>query len=139
MTSPFEPSESAPAGPPGSTQPDPNEKLWVLLAYVFSPVVPLIIMLMPDIKNLPYVRQHNMQALASGVALWLVVMEIPVRMRQNRMHPVRWESPPGFKCQTRSTSRNGTQNSTAYCSSGRSAPCRDNRWHIRLTWCVGEG
>jgi hypothetical protein len=28
---------------------------------------------------------------------------IPVRMRQTRMHPVRGESPPGFKCQTRST------------------------------------
>ena len=33
----------------------------------------------------------------------LRVMEIPVRMRQTRMRPVRWESPPGFKCQTRST------------------------------------
>jgi hypothetical protein len=30
-------------------------------------------------------------------------MEIPVRMRQTRMRPVRWESPPGFKCQTQST------------------------------------
>jgi hypothetical protein len=26
----------------------------------------------------------------------LRVMEIPVRMRQTRMRPVRWESPPGF-------------------------------------------
>src|SRR5208283_110908 len=34
----------------------------------------------------------------------LRVMEIPVRMRQTRMHPVTWESPPGFKCQTQSTS-----------------------------------
>jgi hypothetical protein len=33
----------------------------------------------------------------------LRVMEIPVRMRQTRMPPVQWESPPGFKCQTRST------------------------------------
>jgi hypothetical protein len=30
-------------------------------------------------------------------------MEIPVRMRQTRMHPLTWESPPGFKCQTQST------------------------------------
>jgi hypothetical protein len=35
----------------------------------------------------------------------LRVMEIPVRMRQTRMRPVRWESPPGFKCQTLSTRR----------------------------------
>ena len=34
----------------------------------------------------------------------LRVMKIPVRMRQTRTHPGRWESPPGFKCQTRSTS-----------------------------------
>jgi hypothetical protein len=33
----------------------------------------------------------------------LRVMEIPVRMRQNRMHSAPRESPPGFKCQTRST------------------------------------
>jgi hypothetical protein len=32
----------------------------------------------------------------------LRVMEIPVRMRQTRMRPVRWESLRGFKCQTRS-------------------------------------
>ena len=34
----------------------------------------------------------------------LRVMEIPVRMRQTRMIEFRWESPPGLKCQTRSTS-----------------------------------
>src|ERR1700749_127974 len=33
----------------------------------------------------------------------LRVMEIPVRMRQTRMHSGPGESPPGFKCQTRST------------------------------------
>jgi len=38
-----------------------------------------------------------------------------------------------------STGGNGTQNSTAYCSSGRPAPCRDNRRHFRFTWCLGEG
>jgi len=33
----------------------------------------------------------------------LRAMEIPVRMRQTRIRPIRWESLPGFKCQTRST------------------------------------
>ena len=37
----------------------------------------------------------------------LRVMEIPVRMRQTRMHPLTWESLPGFKCQTQSTSCSG--------------------------------
>jgi hypothetical protein len=34
----------------------------------------------------------------------LRVMEIPVRIRQTRMHSAPGESPPGFKCQTQSTS-----------------------------------
>ena len=34
----------------------------------------------------------------------LRLMEIPVRMPQTRMHSGPWESPPGFKCQTLSTS-----------------------------------
>ena len=33
-----------------------------------------------------------------------IVMVIQVRMRQTRMNPVTWEFPPGFKCQTQSTS-----------------------------------
>jgi hemin uptake protein HemP len=32
-------------------------------------------------------------------------------MRQTRMHPVRWESLPGFKCQTRSTSQQSSTTS----------------------------
>src|SRR3977135_98354 len=44
----------------------------------------------------------------------LRVMEIPVRMRQTRMRPVRWESPPGFKCQTRSTSKRILLKNSAY-------------------------
>ncbi len=31
-------------------------------------------------------------------------MEIPVGMRKTSMHPVAWESPQGFKCETQSTS-----------------------------------
>jgi hypothetical protein len=41
------------------------------------------------------------------------VMEIPVRMRQNRMHSAPRESPPGFKCQTRSTSAPGRRRRAA--------------------------
>src|ERR1700722_20193905 len=37
----------------------------------------------------------------------LRVMKIPVRMRQTRMHSGPGESPPGFKCQTRSTRLGG--------------------------------
>src|SRR5688572_13420930 len=44
-----------------------DDKLWALLAYIFSPLVPIIILLMEDKKNRPFIRAHNMQALVVGV------------------------------------------------------------------------
>jgi uncharacterized membrane protein len=44
-----------------------NDKMWVLLGYIFSPLVPIIVMLMEDKKNRPFIRAHNAQALVLGV------------------------------------------------------------------------
>lgn len=49
------------------TGPSDDDKLWALLAYVFSPLVPIIIFLMEDKKNRPFIRAHNAQALVWGV------------------------------------------------------------------------
>lgn len=43
-----------------------DDKLWVLLTYIFSPLVPIILMLMEDKKNRPFIRAHNAQALVLG-------------------------------------------------------------------------
>ncbi|MCB8927977.1 MAG: hypothetical protein H6652_20375 [Ardenticatenaceae bacterium] len=47
--------------------PTDDDKLWALLAYVFSPLIPIIIMLMEDKKERPFLKAHNAQALAWGV------------------------------------------------------------------------
>ncbi len=44
-----------------------DDRLWALLAYVLSPIVPIIVLLMEDKKNRPFLRKHNMQALVLGV------------------------------------------------------------------------
>jgi uncharacterized membrane protein len=44
-----------------------DDKLWALLAYVFTPLVPIIILLMEDKKNRPFLKAHNAQALVWGV------------------------------------------------------------------------
>jgi uncharacterized membrane protein len=49
-----------------------DDKLWALLAYVLTPIVPVIIMLMEDKKNRPFLRAHNAQALAVGVINLLI-------------------------------------------------------------------
>ncbi len=65
----------------GTTEVTSDDKLWALLAYVFSPLVPIIILLLEDKKNRPFIRAHNAQALVLGlinVAIslllgWLVI------------------------------------------------------------------
>jgi uncharacterized membrane protein len=44
-----------------------DDKLWALLTYILSPLVPIIILLMEDKKNRPFLKAHNMQALVLGV------------------------------------------------------------------------
>ncbi|HEX2697214.1 MAG TPA: hypothetical protein VHM28_05855 [Anaerolineales bacterium] len=52
---------------PMSTDATSDDKLWALLAYVLTPLVPVIILLMEDKKNRPFIRAHNAQALVVGL------------------------------------------------------------------------
>jgi uncharacterized protein len=49
-----------------------DDKLWALLAYILTPLVPIIILLMDDKKNRPFIKAHNVQALVLGVILWVI-------------------------------------------------------------------
>ena len=50
-----------------------DDKLWAALAYVFTPVVPIVLLLMEDKKNRPFIKAHNVQALAWGVVFYIIV------------------------------------------------------------------
>jgi uncharacterized membrane protein len=50
-----------------------DDRLWAALAYVFSPIVPIILLLMEDKKNRPYIRAHNGQALVMGIVMAVLV------------------------------------------------------------------
>jgi len=49
-----------------------DDKLWALLAYIFSPIVPIIILLMADKKARPFLKAHNIQALIWGIVGYVV-------------------------------------------------------------------
>jgi uncharacterized membrane protein len=55
---------------------DPNitsdDKTWALLSYLFTPLVPLILLLIEDKKNRPFLKAHYPQAMAWGVVLYLI-------------------------------------------------------------------
>jgi len=50
-----------------------DDKLWAALAYVFSPLVPIILLLMEDKKDRPFIKAHNAQALATGIVMAILV------------------------------------------------------------------
>jgi uncharacterized membrane protein len=52
---------------PMSSDVTSDDKLWALLAYILTPIVPVIILLMEDKKNRPFIRAHNAQALVVGI------------------------------------------------------------------------
>jgi uncharacterized protein len=54
--------------PYGTQDVTSDDKLWALLTYILTPIVPLIIMFaLPDKKARPFLAYHNPQALALGV------------------------------------------------------------------------
>lgn len=49
-----------------------DDKLWAMLAYLFAPISPIVIMLfMPDKKERPYIKANNMQALILGIVTYV--------------------------------------------------------------------
>jgi len=50
-----------------------DDKLWAALAYVFTPLVPVLVLIMEDKKNRPFIKAHSMQALVWGIAFYVIV------------------------------------------------------------------
>jgi uncharacterized membrane protein len=49
-----------------------DDRLWALLSYLLTPLIPIVILLMEDKKNRPFIKAHSMQALALGVVLVVI-------------------------------------------------------------------
>jgi uncharacterized membrane protein len=49
-----------------------DDKLFAALAYFFSPLVPLLLLLAEDKKQRPFIRAHNAQALVAGIVYILI-------------------------------------------------------------------
>jgi len=50
-----------------------DDKMWGLLSYLFTPIVPIIILLLEEKKNRPFIKSHYIQALAWGVASYVII------------------------------------------------------------------
>jgi uncharacterized membrane protein len=53
-----------------------DDKLWALLAYIFSPLIPIVVLLLEDKKKRPFIMYHSIQALVVGIVfalLWILI------------------------------------------------------------------
>ena len=49
-----------------------DDRLWGLLAYILSPLVPIIILLMADKRERPFLKAHTIQALILGLLIQII-------------------------------------------------------------------
>jgi uncharacterized membrane protein len=47
-----------------------DDKLWALLSWIFTPLVPIIVLVMEDKKARPFIKYNAVHALALGVVGW---------------------------------------------------------------------
>jgi uncharacterized membrane protein len=50
----------------------PDDKLWAALAYVIPVIIPIVLLLMADKKDRPFIKAHNIQALILGILVYVL-------------------------------------------------------------------
>ncbi len=49
-----------------------DDKLWAALGYIFSPIVPIILLLMEDKKQRRFIKYHAVQSIAAFVVIFIL-------------------------------------------------------------------
>ena len=51
-----------------------DDKLWALLSYIFAPLISLIMLLIEDKKNRPFIKFHAVQSLILGIVMLVLYL-----------------------------------------------------------------
>lgn len=62
---------------PGGSDVTSDDRLWAALGYPI-PLIPILVLLMEDKKNRPFLRFHAIQSLVLNVAIWVVITVLSV-------------------------------------------------------------
>ncbi len=49
-----------------------DDKLWAALGYIFSPVIPIIMLLIEEKKVRPFIKYHSIQSIAAFVVIFVL-------------------------------------------------------------------
>jgi uncharacterized membrane protein len=66
-----------------------DDKLWAALGYPI-PIIPIIVLLMEDKKNRPFIRYHAVQSLILNVALYILMFIMGVTVILAICAPLLW-------------------------------------------------
>ena len=50
-----------------------DDRIWVILCFLLTPINPIVTLFLEDKKNRPYIKYHTMPTLGLGVAEWIFV------------------------------------------------------------------
>ncbi|MBA4384046.1 MAG: hypothetical protein C0410_04865 [Anaerolinea sp.] len=50
-----------------------DDRIWVILCFLFTPLIPIVTLFVDDKKNRPFVKYHNIPALILGVVEIVVI------------------------------------------------------------------
>lgn len=66
---------------PSTPEVTSDDKLWVLLSFLFTPIIPIVVLLMEDKKNRPFIKYHTIPTLILGlveVVISIILGWIPI-------------------------------------------------------------
>ena len=66
-----------------------DNKLWAALGYPI-PIIPIIVLLMEDKKNDPFLRYHAIQSIALNIVLWVLMVIMGITIVLSLCAPVLW-------------------------------------------------
>ena len=88
MTTPTEPSVVEPT--PEVTN---DDRMWVLLSFIFTPIIPVVMMLMEDKKARPFIKYHAVPALVLGIVIAVVATLLALIPIVGCVSPLLWIIP----------------------------------------------
>lgn len=66
---------------PSTPEVTSDDKLWVLLSFLFTPIIPIVVLLMEDKKSRPFIKYHTIPTLILGlveVVISVILGWIPI-------------------------------------------------------------
>jgi uncharacterized membrane protein len=66
-----------------------DDKLWAALGYPIA-IIPIIVLLMEEKKNVPFLRYHAVQSIALNIVIWVLMAIMGITIVLSLCAPVLW-------------------------------------------------